>query len=217
MLLKIENLHKTIKGAKVLEGIDLSMEGGHIYGFRGPNGSGKTMLMRAVCGLIRPTDGAVYIDNKTVGQDIAFPPSVGALIETPSFISKYTGYQNLKYLAMIRKRIGAAEIRSALEDVGLMADDRRTYRKYSLGMKQRLGIAAALMERPELILLDEPINALDEKGIALVRHLLSEKRREGALIILACHDLQELELLADEVFEMADGKIVNHYKVQCEQ
>lgn len=211
MLLKVENLSKDIKGSRVLDHIDLSLRDGRVYGFRGINGSGKTMLMRAICGLIRPTEGQVVIDGQVIGKDVSFPPSVGILIENPAFISKYTGFHNLKALAMIQHLIDDQAVRDALECVGLEPEDKRTYKKYSLGMKQRLGIAAAIMEKPKLILLDEPFNALDEKGIALVKEILMKKREEGALIVLACHDIQELELLADEVFEMTAGKISNRY------
>lgn len=214
MLIRVENLSKDIKGNRVLDRVDLSLCSGHVYGFRGINGSGKTMLMRAVCGLIRPTEGEVVIDGQVIGKDISFPPSLGILIENPAFISKYTGFHNLKALAMIQHLIDDQSVRKALECVGLDPDDKRTYKKYSLGMKQRLGIAAAIMENPKLILLDEPFNALDESGIVLVKEILMKKKEEGALIVLACHDIEELELLADEVFEMKEGKISKHYEVR---
>jgi ABC-2 type transport system ATP-binding protein len=213
MRIEIENLSKTIRHAAVLNDVNMSLDSGKIYGFRGINGSGKTMLMRAICGLIRPTVGAVVVDGMTIGKDISFPPHVGALIETPAFINKYTGFKNLKALAMIQNRVDDDVIRQSLCDVGLNPDDKRVYRKYSLGMKQRLGIAAAVMEEPELILLDEPFNALDEAGIESVKNLLVCKRGKGALIILASHDLEGLELLADEMFVLSEGTVTKHYEV----
>ncbi|MDD4700188.1 MAG: ATP-binding cassette domain-containing protein, partial [Oscillospiraceae bacterium] len=165
MYIGIENLTKTIKGATVLKNITVKFESGRVYGLKGKNGSGKTMLMRTICGLIRPTEGTVNIDGAILGKDISFPPSIGVLIENPAFISKYTGFKNLNILASIQNTINDLDIKQALFDVGLEPDDKRVYRKYSLGMKQRLGIACALMELPDIVLLDEPINALDENGV----------------------------------------------------
>lgn len=144
--IEIKNLNKKIKGAEVLKDINLHLEGGKVYGLKGKNSSGKTMLMRAVCGLILPTGGSITINGEQLGKQISFPRSVGILIENPSFIPGYTGLKNLSVLAAIQKRVGEDEIRETLEKIGLDPDDKRTYRKYSLGMKQRLGIAAAVME-----------------------------------------------------------------------
>ena len=170
--IEIKNLNKKIKGAEVLKDINLHLEGGKVYGLKGKNGSGKTMLMRAVCGLILPTGGSIAINGEQLGKQISFPRSVGILIENPSFIPGYTGLKNLSVLAAIQKRVGEDEIRETLEKIGLDPDDKRTYRKYSLGMKQRLGIAAAVMENPDIVILDEPINALDESGAKQVRTIL---------------------------------------------
>ena len=194
----------------ILDDVNMELESGRIYGLKGKNGSGKTMLMRAICGLITPTNGTVEIDGKILGKDISFPESIGVLIENPSFISNYTGMKNLQVLASIQKRIGDEEIRNTLELVGLDPDDKRTFKKYSLGMKQRLGIAEAIMERPDIVILDEPINALDEAGAAMIREILHNLRNEGKLIILACHDTEELNFLADEIYEIAEGKIIGH-------
>ena len=210
MYIDIKNLSKVIKGAVVLDDISVSFKEGVVYGLSGKNGSGKTMLMRAVCGLIRPTQGVIDINGKMLGKDMSFPESCGVLIEYPSFISKYTGFKNLKLLASIQDKINDGEIKNILTAVGLEPDDKRTYRKYSLGMKQRLGIACALMEEPELILLDEPINALDQGGVLLIRSLLFKAKERGAIIIVACHDKEELELLSDEIYTMYDGKIIDH-------
>ena len=210
MKIKITHLSKNIKKAVILDDVNMELESGRIYGLKGKNGSGKTMLMRAICGLITPTNGTVEIDGKILGKDISFPESIGVLIENPSFISNYTGMKNLQVLASIQKRIGDEEIRNTLELVGLDPNDKRTFKKYSLGMKQRLGIAEAIMERPDIVILDEPINALDETGAAMIREILHNLRNEGKLIILACHDTEELNFLADEIYEIAEGKIVGY-------
>lgn len=210
MYIKIENLTKTIKGSTVLDDISITFEQGKIYGLKGKNGSGKTMLMRTICGLIRPSSGTIDIDGKQLGKHFSFPPSIGVLIENPAFIPKYTGLKNLKILAEIQNKIDEDKIRQTLTDIGLSPDDKRTYRKYSLGMKQRLGIACALMEDPDIILLDEPINALDENGVLQVRTLLARAKERGAIIIVACHDKEELELLSDEIYVLYEGKITDH-------
>lgn len=199
---------KKIKNSVVLDDINLTFEGGKVYGLKGKNGSGKTMLMRAVCGLISPTKGKVVINGEELGKKISFPRSVGVLIENPAFIPGYTGKKNLEVLASIQKRVGTEEICETLEEIGLDPEDTRTYRKYSLGMKQRLGIAAAVMEKPDIVILDEPINALDESGALKVREILAEQKARGAVCIIACHDTEELEYLSDEIIEIHDGRIV---------
>lgn len=205
---QLKNICKTIKGTTILEDVNLLFQSGQIYGLRGRNGCGKTMLMRTICGLMLPTDGEVVIDGKVLHKDIAFPESIGALIENPSFLPQYTGYKNLKMLAELGGNISAAQIESALERVGLERKDRRTYRKYSLGMKQKLGIANAIMGEPDIIILDEPINALDEESVARVKDCLIELRDKGKLIIIACHDKEELEYLSDVIFKLEDGKVI---------
>ena len=209
MYIKITDVNKTIKKAPILRDINLEFTGGKVYGLRGKNGSGKTMLMRAICGLITPDSGIIDINGKILGKDISFPGSIGVLIENPAFIGNYTGFKNLKVLASIQNRIGDEQIRKALEDIGLDPDDKRTYRKYSLGMKQKLGIAAAVMENPDIIILDEPINALDDVSVEKVHDILEEQKKRGAVIIIACHDKEELDQLSDEIIEISDGKIIN--------
>lgn len=208
MKIKISELSKSIKGNKVLDNISMELESGNIYGLQGKNGSGKTMLMRAICGLVYPGSGEINIDGKILGKDISFPQSVGVLIENPSFLSNYTAFENLKLLAAIKGKIKDDEIKKAIMDVGLNPQDRKKYKKFSLGMKQRLGIACAIMEHPDLIILDEPFNALDQTGIELIRNLIVKFKHEGALVILACHDRDELENLSDEIFVMAEGRMV---------
>ena len=209
-VVRLEDYCKSFKSAEVLKNINLTLESGKVIGLKGKNGSGKTMLMRAISGLILPTSGKVYINDKELGRQISFPPSIGILIENPSFISNYTGFKNLKILASIQNRISDDEIRDAIRKVGLDPDDKRTFKKYSLGMKQRLGIAAAIMERPDIVILDEPINALDEAGAGLIKGLLDELKANGSLIIIACHDTEELNYLSDEIYEIYYGEITGH-------
>ena len=209
-VVRLEDYCKSFKSAEVLKNINLTLESGTVIGLKGKNGSGKTMLMRAISGLILPTSGKVYINDKELGRQISFPPSIGILIENPSFISNYTGFKNLKILASIQNRISDDEIRDAIRKVGLDPDDKRTFKKYSLGMKQRLGIAAAIMERPDIVILDELINALDEAGAGLIKGLLDELKANGSLIIIACHDTEELNYLSDEIYEIYDGEITGH-------
>ena len=207
MKIEVKNATKIIKGAVILKNVSIELEGGKVYGLQGPNGGGKTMLMRLLCGLIRPTEGEVRIDGKQLGKDMDFPPSVGLLIENPAFLPGYTGLKNLEMLAGLREKATAEQIEETIADVGLERGDKWKYRKYSLGMKQRLGIAAAIMEQPELILLDEPTNALDEKGVEQICRLIRRERDRGALIVMACHDAGILESLADEIFTVAEGNV----------
>lgn len=165
----------------------------------------KTMLMRAMGGLIRPTQGSIVINGEVLGKDMSFPKSIGVLIENPAFIDSFSGFRNLKALADINKIITDEDIRKTIEMVGLNPDDKKKYKKYSLGMKQRLGIAAAIMEKSEIMLLDEPINALDESGVEEVRKILLSLKSNDRVIIIACHDREELELLSDEIIEMENG------------
>lgn len=211
MYISIKNLNKTIKGKIILEDISMELKKGGIYGLQGINGSGKTMLMRAICGLIHPTSGTIVVNGMEIGKDCSFPQSLGILIENPAFISRYTGLKNLMMLASLQDKVSEIEVREALIRVGLNPDDKRTYRKYSLGMKQRLGVACAVMEHPDLIILDEPINSLDEEGIQLVRNLILLEKERGALIILSCHDKDELKILSDEIYIISEGKIKEHH------
>ena len=208
-MIKISNYTKIIKGTTVLKDINLTFENGRIYGLRGRNGSGKTMLMRAICGLIIPTEGHIEIDGKILGSNLSFPPSVGVLIENPAFLDNRTGLQNLKLLAAINNKITEDDIKNALIKVGLDPQDKRKFRKYSLGMKQKLGIAAAIMESPELLILDEPLNALDADGVDKVRKILIDFKSRGATVIIACHDREELEMLSDEIVFIENGEIVH--------
>lgn len=207
MYIDIKDYTKQIKGVQVLNNINLHMESGRVYGLKGKNGCGKTMLMRAVSGLMLPTSGHVDIDGKLIGRDIRYPESIGVLIENPAFLPGETGFSNLKILASLTGRATDEQIKRTIADVGLDPEDKRKYRKYSPGMKQRLGIASALMERPDIIILDEPTNALDKNGALLLRELVDREKKRGALIILSCHDEEEMALLADIVVHMGEGRI----------
>lgn len=206
----IQNLSKTIKKNVVIRDISMELQSGTVYGFKGINGSGKTMLMRLICGLIRPTQGEVSINGKVLGKDLSFPESVGGFLENPAFLGAYSGFQNLKLLASIKSVADDEAIRSALSRVGLRPDDHKKYRKYSLGMKQRLGIAAAIMERPDIVILDEPTNSLDADGVNLVKSVIKDEKKRGALVIISCHDAELLQDLSDETFLLEQGRLVGH-------
>ena len=206
----IQNLSKTIKGNAVIQDISMNLKSGVIYGFKGINGSGKTMLMRLICGLIRPTEGEIRINGKTLGKDLSFPESIGVFLENPAFLDSYSGFQNLKILASIKSVATDEDIRATLSRVGLSPNDKKKYRKYSLGMKQRLGIAAAIMEKPDIVILDEPTNSLDADGVTLVKQIVQEEKVRGALVILSCHDGELLKGLSDEIFLLECGHLVEH-------
>ena len=203
--LEVHHATKRIHGNTVLQDISCTFLSGKIYGLKGINGSGKTMFMRLLCGLIRPSEGEIFYDEKKLGTDFRFPPGVGILLENPSFLDSYTGLQNLKMIADINQKITEKEIRNTLFRVGLDPDDQRKYKKYSLGMKQRLGIAAAVMEKPDLLILDEPFNGLDKHGVGEIRKLLLELKEEGKTILLASHNEEDIRILCDEVYEMDGG------------
>ncbi len=219
MIVQLQGISKTIGKAVILDDIHMELHSGVVYGFSGKNGCGKTMLMRCISGLMKPTSGTVTLDGKRLWKDLSFPESIGMLLETPSFLPSLTGFDNLRLLAAIRDIVKEEDIARVLQEVGLDPEDRRKYRKYSLGMKQRLGIAAALMESPALIILDEPINALDASGVEDIRMLIMREKERGALIIVACHDKEELHLLADEIFYLESGRLVGHEVLakECEE
>lgn len=203
----VNGLTKIIKKQTVLKEINLSLESGMIHGFFGRNGSGKTMFFRAVCGLIRPTLGEISVFGKKLGKDIYYPESLGVIIESVGFWPQYTGFENLKLLASIKRIVSDSDIITAIERVGLDTKDKKSYRKYSLGMKQRLGIAQAIMEKPDLIVLDEPTNALDEEGVELVRNILLEEKARGSTILIASHNKEDIDLLSDKKYKMDNGRI----------
>lgn len=210
--IKLKNISKTIHKTPVLRDISLTFRSGAIYGLKGKNGCGKTMLMRAVCGLLVPDSGTVSINGRVLMKDMEFPESLGALIENPAFLPQYTGYKNLCMLASLRRGVGKEDAAEAMRRVLLEPEDRRVYRKYSLGMKQKLGIANAIMGEPDIIILDEPVNALDEGSVEQVKKVLVNLREQEHLIIIACHDREELEYLSDEIIEMKDGAVYRQYR-----
>ena len=214
MSVEIKGLNKSIQGVSILKDISMGFPSGCVTGLSGVNGSGKTMLIRAVAGLIRPNSGTIDIDGKRLWRDISFPPSVGVLIENPAFLNDRTGLENLRILASIKNLVAEHELRQALEDVGLDPDDKRKFRKYSLGMKQRLGIAAAVMERPDLLLLDEPTNALDSDGVAMFKRIIARERERGASCVISCHDASILRELSDQIYYLAEGHIDGYEKLE---
>lgn len=202
----ISGISKTIKGTEILKNIDLKLRGGKIHGLYGSNGSGKTMLLRAVAGLIRIDSGSIIINGKQLHKETDFPESIGVVIENPQFWDGYTGFENLKMLASIKKQINDEAIRATLEKVGLDPGDKKTVKKYSLGMKQKLGIAQAIMESPDIILLDEPTNALDKKSTENIRGIIAEEAARGAIVVIASHVEADLDI-CDIRYEMSDGEI----------
>lgn len=207
MEIQICNYYKKIGKNLILENVNLSMKGGHVYGFWGVNGSGKTMLMRAIAGLIRPSSGTVFVDGKVLGKDISFPAQMGIFLERPAFLDSYTGFDNLHLLAQINQRIDDIAISDSMKTLGLNPQDNRKYSKYSLGMKQKLGLAAAIMENPELILLDEPTNSLDESSIELLKTAIKKYRDGGSLLIISSHDRDFLYGISDEIYHVTAGRV----------
>ena len=212
MKIRIDNVSKVIKKIKVLDQVSLEFESGSITGLKGINGSGKTMIMRVICGLIRPTEGKVFIDDRELKKDMDFPESIGVLIDSPAFLDNYSAYDNLRYMASVKNIVSDKEILELLDEVELSDAGKKKYRYFSLGMKQRLGIAAAVMEHPDIILIDEPTNALDSKGVDMVKRVLQREKARVALIVLTCHDYSILKELSDNIYFIEEGRIVDHEK-----
>lgn len=204
--IKIENLSKTLKRNKVLDNVNLTFESGCIYGLVGRNGSGKTMLLRAICGLIFPDEGKILIDNKQLHKDISCPESCGVIIENTELLPGFSAYDNLKFLSKMKNIADDINIKSTIESVGLDPESKLKVKTYSLGMKQRLSIAQALFENPKVLLLDEPTNALDDEGVATVRRLLLAEKEKDKIIILASHNKEDIELLADKIITVSNGE-----------
>lgn len=189
----------------VLKEVNLTLEAGRVYGIVGNNGSGKTVLMKCICGFLMPTTGTIHVFGKQIGKDVDFPEELGVIIESPGFLTNLTGRKNLEILAGIKKKLGEGKIRAVMEQVGLDPDGKKPVGKYSLGMRQRLGIAQAIMEEPGLLVLDEPFNGLDKNGAAQIRSLLLKLKEEGRTILLASHNEEDIRILCDEVYEMDGG------------
>lgn len=207
MEIVVKEVTKVIQNNTVLDRITREFRSGKVYGLKGYNGSGKTMLLRVVCGLISPTRGEVFVDGKQLGKDMDYPQSLGILIENPAFLNDLSAFANLKMIAELNNLIGEEEIREVLCKVGLADRQNIRYRKFSLGMKQRLGIAAAIMEKPDILLLDEPTNALDEDGIQMVSRIVREMRADHRIVIVASHEKEWLQEISDEVIVMENGRI----------
>ena len=211
MNLILENVKKSFQDKEVLKNISFTFEKGKIYGIVGRNGSGKTMLMKCICGFVNPTFGKITVSGKVVGKDVEIPEDIGIIIETPGFVLNYSGYKNLKLLASVRGKITNDEIIDAINTVGLNPESKKHVGKYSLGMRQRLGIAQAIMEKPKILILDEPMNGLDNDGVAHIRDVLLKLKKEKVTIILASHNKEDVEILCDEVCYMDKGQIKDQF------
>ena len=206
-IIDVKNVNLTIGKTQILKDINVSFEQGKIHGLIGRNGSGKTMLMKCICGFIKPTSGEITVDGNRVGKDVDFPKNMGIIIETPGFIPYYSGYKNLKLLAGLNNRIGKKEIMQSMEQVGLDPKLKRHVRKYSLGMRQRLGLAQAIMENPDLLILDEPFNGLDKDGVKDMREYLLSYKEQGKTILICSHSAEDISVLCETVHEMDKGVI----------
>lgn len=206
-VITVKSATKQFKEAVVLNNITVSFEKGKVHGLIGRNGSGKTMLMKCICGIVPLTSGEITVNDKVIGKDTDIPKNVGVIIETPGFLPGYSGYANLKFLAMINNKIGKEEIRNAIKSVGLNPDDKKHVGKYSLGMRQRLGLAQAIMENPDLLILDEPMNGLDKDGVLEMRQYLLDLKEQGKTILIASHSAEDIDVLCDTVHEMDKGYI----------
>lgn len=203
--IEVQNVVKRFRDQVVLKNVSISFEKGQIHGIVGRNGSGKTVLFKCICGLMHPEEGVILVNGKRVGRDVDMPEDIGAIIEAPGFLPNYSGYKNLRFLANIRRKIGKEEILNVLKTVGLDPESRKHVGKYSLGMRQRLGIAQAIMEDPEILILDEPMNGLDNAGVQDIRALLLELKEQGKTILLASHNHEDIAALCDTVHEMDGG------------
>lgn len=203
--IEVQNVVKRFRDQVVLKNVWISFEKGKIHGIVGRNGSGKTVLFKCICGLMHPEEGVILVNGKRVGRDVDMPEDIGAIIEAPGFLPNYSGYKNLRFLANIRRKVGKEEILNVLKTVGLDPESRKHVGKYSLGMRQRLGIAQAIMEDPEILILDEPMNGLDNAGVQDIRALLLELKAQGKTILLASHNHEDIAALCDTVHEMDGG------------
>lgn len=203
MMVTLQNVSKTIKKQTILSGLNYTFQKGMIYGLFGPNGSGKTMILRMISGLVAPTDGMVMINDRELHKDISFPPSVGVIIENMELLPNLDAFDNLKLLAKIKRTATDEDIEHALHEVGLETD--KKVKKYSLGMKQRLNIAQAIFEKPDLVLLDEPTNALDDEGVSRIYKLLESEKKRGACVIIATHNKSDFRSVCDRILQVSDG------------
>lgn len=207
-VISVENVGLTIKKDVILDNINFEVSRGEILGVVGRNGSGKTMLMKCICGFITCTEGRIAVCDKQIGKDIDFPSSTGIIIETPGFIPYYSGFRNLKVLSELNRKIGNKEIIDAMKTVGLDPAMKKMVKKYSMGMRQRLGIAQAIMEEPDVLILDEPFNGLDSQGVNDIRNLLLEYKKQGKTMIVSSHITEDINILCDRVIYLDKGRMV---------
>lgn len=203
----VQDVTLCIQKKPILQHVTVGFASGKIHGLIGRNGSGKTMLMKCICGFVRPTQGKILVNGKQVGKDMDFPEATGVIIETPGFIPYYSGFRNLKMLADLTGKADKEKIRKSMQTVGLEPDLKRHVKKYSLGMRQRLGLAQAIMEDPNLLILDEPMNGLDKDGVQDMRRYLLQLKEQGKTILLASHSAEDISVLCDTVCEMDKGKL----------
>lgn len=207
--IEVEHVYKSFGKEHVLKNISFKIPSGSIYGVVGNNGSGKTVLMKCICGFMKCDRGRIVVNGRQVGKEVDFPDRLGVIIETPGFIPNLSGYKNLKILAALKGRIGKTEIRETIRRVGLDPDMRKPVAKYSLGMRQRLGIAQAIMENPDVLVLDEPMNGLDETGVEEIRKLFLGLKESGRTLLIASHNKEDIEVLCDKVYRMDGGVLSN--------
>lgn len=206
-MIELKNISKVFKKEEVLKETNITFEEGKITGIIGRNGSGKTVMLKIICGLLTPSTGSVIVNGEKIGKDVDFPSDIGIIIENPNFITYQSAFTNLKSLASIKHKINDDQIKQVIELVGLNPNDKKRVGKYSLGMRQRLGIAQAIMEDPSLLILDEPMNGLDKEGVEDMRKIFAKLRDEGKTILLCSHNAEDIELLCDQVYEMEKGVI----------
>lgn len=209
----IENATKKFGTQTVLNNVSLTLEDGKIYGFVGQNGCGITVLFKSICGFIYLDRGTITVDGKVIGKDIDIIKDAGIIIESPGFLPNYSAFKNLKFLTMIKDNIGDEQIKSTLISVGLDPESKKVVGKFSLGMRQRLGIAQAIMENPHILILDEPMNGLDKRGVEDIRKILMDLKKKGKLILLASHNPLDIDILCDCVYELDAGTIVNQRSI----
>lgn len=208
-MIYVKGVSLKIRKDMILSDINLHIEKGMITGLVGRNGSGKTMLMKCITGFVKPTTGEIIFNGKKIGEDVDFPDNTGIIIETPSFVPFYSGYKNLYELASLNRKTDKAGIEDVLEKVGLLESENKPVKKYSLGMRQRLGIAQALMENPDTLILDEPMNGLDNACVKMIREILLNLKKEGKTILLVSHNFEDIECLCDKIYEIDHGKLID--------